>query len=378
MKNFLLTTLFCFSVNAAWAADSDETKAQPAAKTNNNSEKKAADESKISRAVPRLKHDQELDLASLLSDSFTQVIKLTALDTEFDLYYLSAEEKEPIASVLFFPDERSHSDWPISLNPLRVGLTKYKWQTAVLTLPEPVLASIPERTEYPAITTDNDDKAKSSENPPAADDTATQSDTINKDSDTAVDTKQTGTDSEATATPEEPPQTLAEISIARAIVATQMLKQKSDSLIIAGIGQGATWATAYALTLAVAEKDQYRLLLINPQQSLDKSAPLLTEMISQLSIDTFDLYTQSKASSMGSSNAEQGRKRAANRSEVEQYAQIKAPSSAWKQRGNTWLFKKVRGILKNQVEPQFSQKALEKNRPVAPKKTNQKPGSTSD
>ncbi len=373
MKNFFLISIVCLYVNASWAADSEENQAGSAETTDVDSESKASDQVAIIRALPRLKKDQELDLALELTNSFTQVIKLTALDTEFDLYYLTAEEKEPIGSLLFFPDERSHSDWPISLNPLRVGLTKHKWQTAVLTLPEPELTAIPNRTEYPS--SGEDQQAGADE---TAQTNTNSADATQTDPESAADTAATATDSDLSSNPEEVSKTLAEVSVARAVVAAQMLKQTSDALIIVGIGQGATWATAYALTLAPAEKDKHRLLLINPLQSLDKSAPILTDMIRQLNLDTYDIYTPSQTLATGNPNAEQGRKRAANRSKIEQYLQIKAPNSAWKKSGNTWLFRKVRGILKNKVEAQFTASALVKKRPAAAKKINQKPGSTNN
>ena len=149
-----------------------------------------------------------------------------------------------------------------------------------------------------------------------------------------------------------------------------MLKEQSDLLIITGIGRGATWASAYAATVAESELENTRLLLINPQQSQDVSAPDMLEILSQLKLATIELYSESDKL------AARARKRAANRSDIESYLQIKAPNYAWQKQGNQWLSKKVRGILKMNVEQALKDKEMKKKM-SAPTKPNQRPGSAS-
>jgi hypothetical protein len=112
-------------------------------------------------------------------------------------------------------------------------------------------------------------------------------------------------------------------------------------------------------------------------QSEDISSPNLNELIGQLKVDTFDIYTPTKKNNRNTINQALARKRAANQSEIENYSQITAPKRAWQSAGNDWLFRKVRGLLKNKVEKMLAQKEEEKANaePAAPDKMNQKPGS---
>ncbi len=313
----------------------------------------ALESGEMQRAAPDLRANERKDIAHYLKNSLTEVVTLTALETEFDLYYYAADEKEPIGSLLFFPDERSHADWPINLQPLRTGLTRYKWQTAVVTLPVATHSPLPKRSVYRSDLPEQ---------------------TTNAETDSDTDTSKADPDVQQKEAQQE--HTMADMIGARATAAVAMLKEKSDMLIITGIGQGATWATALALTVAAADQQNTRLLLINPQQSEDISAPTLSEMISQLTVDTFDIYTPVRKNASYAGDHALARKRAANQSEVENYLQIKAPQRAWQQNGNDWLFRKVRGLLKNNVENILDDKAEKKMQPKAPEKINQPPGTT--
>jgi hypothetical protein len=361
MKNVaLFTYFFALLINTAFAAEGKEAATQ--AKTAEpNGEALVPETEKTVRVMPNPLKEQQQDIAAVLTNSFTEVVKLTALEEEFDIYYLSSDEKEPIGSILFFPDERTHSDWPINLNPLRIGLTQHKWQTAVITLPNTKLPTIPDRAVYP----DKTDGAKdSAAEVPSSDQVAS--------------TEEKGSEETTTDSPPEKAEdinSMAELSLARAKITAQMLKEKTEMLIITGIGQGATWATAFALSLSESDIENSRLLLINPQQSADISANELSKMISQLKIDTFDIYSVQKPSNK-SMNAALARKRAANQSEIEEYLQVKAPTRAWSLQGNEWLFRKVLGLLRVNVEGDIKAKTELQATPKIKEKTNQKPGST--
>jgi len=359
---YILTLLATFSQAAEQTTEQDnsgETQSQPAA-----NETAAAEP--IKRALPDSKKITATDMRMQLSNSLTQVIELNALDEDFDTYLLSSEEKEPIGSILFFPDERNHSDWPVTLHPLRTKLTSHNWQTAVITLPSTQLATIPARTDYGALTPENEE---SKDTQAATDNQTTDSET------TAPDDTQALT--QADEEPDITTNTMAETVIARAKATITKLKEQSDVIIFIGIGQGATWAAAYTATLDESERENSKLILINPLQSQDISSPKLNDIISNIKIDVIDIYTPQKTSNFYADQAN-ARKRAANRADIEQYLQIKAPSSSWTQAGNQWMYRKVRGILKNNVEKQLAEKEALENAPKPAEKINQPPGATNN
>ena len=363
-KIILLSLLGCFNYNFSYASShADDAKpADTQAAQANSDETQSA--TSVTRVLPKPRSGLELDLALLMQNSLTEVVQLSALDQQFDLYYLEADAKKPVGSLLFFPDDRTHSNWPVTLAPLRAGLPRYNWQTAVITQPVAELAAPPERTLYAQATateekTGDDSTTDDSTAQPATEDSAEPSSATDAGSDKSTE------------------YTLAEITMARATAASKMLKEKSALLVLVGIGQGATWATAYAAGIDKSATANIRLLLINPQQSADISAPNLIELIGDLKLDTFDIYSLPQNSSGIPSHL--ARKRAANRADMDQYLQITAPSSAWSQAGNNWLFRKVQGLLKNQVLKPLQQKAAEQAaQPKPAKKRNLRPGSNTN
>ncbi|EPJ44510.1 MAG: hypothetical protein OFPII_33830 [Osedax symbiont Rs1] len=373
MKKILLISFFSLILNNAHA-DSHAKATEQAASDAENSADSENSEEPVTRSMPNTKQETELEIAAYLSNSLTQVLKLTALEQEFNLYYLAADVKEPLGSLLFFPDERLHSDTLVSLNPLRVGLTRYQWQTAVLTLPQTTLPAIPLRSEYKE---DTQDPESTNDATAAVEDTVEAKTETAKAKDKDTDAPDTAAQTTPNSSTEEPPiavKTLAEISLARAQASIKLLTEKSDAVIIAGIGQGATWAAAFAVTIPAADKENFRLLLINPLQSTDVSAPKLTQMLGDIKIDTFDIYTPHNANLSIGINPALARKRAANLSEIEQYIQIKASALTWGRQGNSWLLKKVRGVLKKYVEKPLIIAKEKKTKPKISRKKNQKPG----
>jgi hypothetical protein len=378
MKNILLisvlsSTLLTNSLTAYAEADKEQT-----AEQTDTVNKEETDKAITQRVMPNAHANKQREITHLLTGTSTQVVRLNALEQEFEMYFLTAIEKEPIGSVLFFPDERNHSDWPVTLNPLRVGLTEHNWQTAVLTLPATKLEEIPERSTYQATAQPQDTDATQS------------TETENTDTDSSTDSaanSENPSNTETSLEPKEesPPQsqddtpakTMAEITMARALATHKYLKETSPGIVIIGIGQGATWASAYASTLGETDKEMSRLILINPQQSLDVSAPALNPLIESIKIDTFDVYTPNTKNADKKTSTAIQRKRAANLSEIEAYRQIKAPASAWGKSGNDWLYRKVKGLIKNNIRKEFKDKATEQSLPIPPEKTNQKPGSSS-
>ncbi|NQZ31526.1 MAG: DUF3530 family protein [Oceanospirillaceae bacterium] len=378
MKTSLLVSTFSLLMlsNPLYAAATDEadTNATQTEVTEDNAAGKA--EAVSERVMPNAHRNTEKEIAELLKVTASEVLKLTALEENFDAYFLAADEKEPIGSLLIFPDERNHANWTISLNPLRTGLAKHQWQTAVITLPSTKSQAIPERGQYPSESetetsaTQTDPDTNTETQPPAEQDT--QSDPAQS---PAVATENE-TDT-APAQDNEDTKSMAEIVHARAVATRDFLNKESDAIIIIGIGQGATWAAAYASTFGASELEKSRLILINPQQSTDISAPQLIPLIKQLKLDTFDIYTPMKNRFINGQDLAYQRKRAANLSDIEKYQQIQAPASAWTIRGNQWLFRKVRGVIKTNIETEFKALQEKKAMPVIKQKTNQMPGSAS-
>ncbi len=375
MKKLIISKLFILLLCAPlYAADEDTTKNTANDQSNNeSSDAKTTDDSTdqtetLERVMPDPHKQQQRDIANMLQGSLTEIIELKAQDESFNLYLLAADEKEPLGNILFFADPRTHSDWPISLSPLRVGLSHYKWQTAVMTLPAIQLPKIPDRStptdssDAAATDTNTAESTQDDQQPTTDENTETVS---NEDSSSDP---QLDTESETTTVKPN-----LEVIMARAQSSIEKLKETSDVIILIGIGQGATWATAYAETLSEADKEKYRLVLINAQQSPDISAKELNQMISQLKIDTFDVYSVQNKNSPDVNQA-LARKRAANQSEIENYMQIQAPSSAWSKRGNEWLYRKVLGLIKTNIATALEAEALENMKPKPEEKTNQKPG----
>ena len=378
MKNILLISVLSSALlmNSLLAFAEEDKK--PAPEQTDTADTEKTNEALTQRVMPNAHANKQREITDLLTGTSTQIVKLNALEQDFEIYFLTAIEKEPIGSVLLFPDERNHSDWPVTLNPLRIGLTEHNWQTAVLTLPATKLKEIPERSTYEATAQPQDTDSEQSAETDTAD-TVSSADSVPDSTVTSnIETSSEPIEeSSALDQKDTPEKTMAEITMARALATHEYLKETSSGIVIIGIGQGATWASAYASTLGETDKEMSRLILINPQQSLDVSAPGLNPLIESIKIDTFDVYTPSgKNADKGTSTALQ-RKRAANLSEIETYRQIKAPASVWDKRGNDWLYRKVKGLIKNNIRKEFKDKATEKSRPIPPEKTNQKPGSSS-
>ena len=366
MKKLIIGKLFILLLaTPLFAADEDTANSSTNEQSNNeqseseNADKSADQQTPQTRVLPDPHKQQQLDIANLLKGSLTEIIELNDQEESFNLYVLAADEKEPLGNVLFFADPRTHSDWPISLSPLRVGLSHYKWQTAVMTMPAIQLPKIPERSPIPTTPEDS-----------GTDDTNTQTQEQEN-----TENNQVTTDSEANANQETQDSAVPnnEIIMARAKASIAKLNETSDVTILIGIGQGATWAVDFATTLGDADKEKARLILINAKQSPDTSAKDLNQMISQLKIGTYDIYSAHNKNSP-EINQPLARKRAANQSDIENYKQIKAPNSAWKKQGNEWLYRKVLGVIKTNIAAQLEEEALEKMKPKPAEKTNQKPG----
>lgn len=370
MKNLLLFSLYSL-IGLSNQLHAEEHKTTNTADTAAESEQQAV----FPRVIPDPYSDRQRDIAGFLEGSVTEVIALQALEQEFSIYFLGADEKEPIGSILFFPDQRNHSDWPINLNPLRVGLTRYKWQTAVLTLPEIITPAIPKRSVYTAEDVTGADQQQ--ENSDAATDTDTDIAT-KTDDDAALEATEKQNEAADTTNKEDDPveklKSMAEITLARATATVELLKQTTEPIIIIGIGQGATWAAAFAQTITDEALQNSRLLLINPQQATDPSVAKLTALIKNVKVNTFDIYTPINASPTNPNDPAHRRKRAANLSEIESYQQIKAPASAWTAGGNQWLFRKIRGLIKNDLEKSLDEQQEMAEEAVVEEKVNQMPG----
>lgn len=370
MKKLILSKLFIFllatplfAADEGTANNTTNEQASSEQSDSNNTDKNPDEKASQERVLPDPHKQQQTDIANMLKGSMTEIIELKAQEESFNLYVLAADEKEPLGNVLFFPDPRTHSDWPITLSPLRVGLSHYKWQTAVMTMPVAQLPKIPDRS-IPATDEDNaqeDNTDAESTQTDSSDNAENNEPTANTDSDTNSD------DGMTSSIPNN------ELIMARAQASITTLNETSDVIILIGIGQGATWATEFATSLSEAEKEKVRLILINAKQSLDTSAKDLNQMISELKIDTYDIYSAQNKNSSGINHA-LARKRAANKSDIENYKQIKAPQSAWRKQGNEWLYRKVLGVIKTNIAAQLEALALEEMKPQPAEKTNQKPG----
>ena len=135
----------------------------------------------------------------------------------------------------------------------------------------------------------------------------------------------------------------------RGITAIQALQQKGiKQFVLVGVGTGATWATALALNLQT--QTDLDLLIINPAQSQDISAPRLLDLIPDLKITILDIYNEapSNATTHQKHDAKL-RINQAHRNKLNNYHQSRLPVTSNTIQGQEWLVRHTRGLLETYI-----------------------------
>lgn len=254
--------------------------------------------------------------------SETEVIWLeTAQESRLALYQQTGTG-ESHGGIMIFHDRETGPDWPTLVNPLRTDLTDYGWNTLAISLPVPSVQIIPART-IPAL----QDKDQVQE--------ATQADS----DDAATETN--------TATEERAPAESYQQKFSRiAAAGSELLKQKGHATqVVIGIGDAATWATDYILQNQ--PNPNLHLVLINPVQATDDSAPKLSERLAELKTPTLDLYFSSDQQQSKSAKL---RKRIVLRSKIDDYQQVRINQrSDDPKKSEQWMNRQLQGLLYSRI-----------------------------
>ncbi len=304
------------------------------------------------------------DVSKELMNSETEILYLKAGEDNFEAYYRNRSGAQSHGGIIFFPDDFTHPNWPIFIEPLRTGLSEFGWSTLAIPLPAPVTRANPIRT-LPSLKAIRSQPPTDTENSTATPESATPTEQNTIANTTPATPLPATQESESESEPE--PEVERQSSeayqqiIQRGITAVQALQQKGiDRFILAGAGTGATWATALALDLQA--QANIHLLIINAQQSPDISAPKLLNLIPELKITTVDIYTDNPGSSSRSHKSySRLRLETAQRNNLNSsnnlnnshnshnYHQSRLPATSNTRQGQEWLIRYTRGLLETYI-----------------------------
>ena len=353
-NTFFIIVLLNFACShASWAEDITKTTQDQPTTPATQAE---TQQSKI-RIEPNPQQSLLIDLSRIQNNQNAEVIQLNTDSDKFDAFYKESSGAITHGGVIILPDDRTHPKWPLITNPLRVGLTDFGWSTLAIALPPPVTPNHPIRT-LPSLKVIKNNPLKSEGEPvePTALDESIATPAIAKESKT--------TDSPI-------PQTYNNI-MQRGTAAIQALQQKGiNRIVLIGTGTGATWAAA----LAAKWQDQanFKLIIINAEQSSDISAPALLELIPELTLTTLDMYSANPKNA-STTQKQQPRQRieTARRNQLNNYHQSRLPKITNKLPGQEWLVRYTRGLLTTYVIN--AEEKVINTPPAPPPSTNQQPG----
>lgn len=321
----LIFTLFLSPVASLPAAeDSAVENSAPASDSIENTE--------LTRAIPNPAQQRQTDLAQA-QDAETEVVWLE-LNNQKQLALLQkAASAAPVGNILIFPDRDTGADWPSMVHPIRTQMPEFGWHTLSLTLPEQPAKAIPLRTlpvlqERSQIQTPN---------------TGAEAEA------TAVATEDSLSSPETTSTNNSEKTKTADynkvIEKLGQLASQQLANQDGKLTVILGIGEGATWAMHYFAQ--DEDKEDRFLVLLDPLQPLDNSAPQLIEMIGETEAPVLDLWFNNNKYKQQQAKL---RKRTARRSGNNGYQQIRLNQrSNDPRREPLWLTRQLRGILKTRI-----------------------------
>ncbi|SFF95392.1 DUF3530 family protein [Neptunomonas qingdaonensis] len=308
---------------------------------------------KANRIVPDKQASLLADVSKELMSSETEILDLNAGEDNFKAYYRNRSGALSHGGIIFFPDDYTHPNWPIFIEPLRTGLSEFGWSTLAIPLPAPVTRANPIRT-LPSLKAIRSQPSTDTEDSTATPESTTpieQNTTANTTPTTPLPASQES-ESESESEVERQSSEAYQQILQRGMTALQALQQKGmDRFILAGAGTGATWATALALDLQA--QANMSLLIINAQQSPDISAPKLLDLIPELELTTLDIYTDNPGSSSRShksySRLRLETARRNNLTNINNYHQSRLPATSNTLQGQEWLIRYTRGLLETYI-----------------------------
>jgi len=313
----LSTSLLLLLCGNANSAEDSTTESAPAAAT------EATD------AGSRVEPDPESQRIAALAQALqyeqaaeTEVIWLEAPKENRLALYRQTGTADSHGGIMIFHDIATSPDWPTLVHPLRTALTDHGWNTLAISLPAPSAQTIPERT---IPTLQNKEQVQK---------------TAQGDSTTETSANNTAANEGEAA--ESYLQTFSTIAAA----GSDLLYQKGhDSQIVIGIGDAATWATGYVLQNQ--PNPNLHLVIINPSQATDSSAPKLAELLAKLKTPTLDLYFSSDNQQLKRAKL---RKRITLRNKVSGYQQVKINQrSDDPKKSKRWLSRQLHGLLYSRI-----------------------------
>jgi hypothetical protein len=336
---------------------------EPAAPENSSDSAPAVQVIEQPRIEPQPNQAMLMDLATSLPDKETQVIPLQAGDDNFNAFYREQSGAVIKGAILFFPEDLTHPDWPITLNTLRIGLTDHGWGTLSLSLPAPITAALPKRT-LPSLKIIHSKKEPAE--PGATPSESTEPPATSSEQPANSDKANSATTEESTT-----PLTSDRLDIImkRGVSAVQWLQQKGYTrIVIAGSGSGATWATAFIKNLP--EDSNIKLLILDAEQSKDISAPNYLELLKEIKQTTIDIYSQSPSNSAIDVSSDASiRLKNARRNKLNNYHQSRLPAPSSKESSQAWLLRFTRGMLETYIAKAEKDKIVIPSKPSTPTET---------
>ncbi|WP_028471254.1 DUF3530 family protein [Neptunomonas japonica] len=295
------------------------------------------------------------DLSQTQQDADSEIIQLGSGENEFDTFYKESSTAPIHGGAIIFPDDRTHPNWPIITNPLRIGLSNYGWSTLALSLPQTIINANPIRT-LPSLKIIRDKPE------------------INEASPQTPSSEGKTPDNQETTSKTSPTPENHKLIMQRGTAAIQALQQKGiKRFVIIGVGTGATWATALATNLQ--DQTDIKLLIINAQQSQDVSAPTLLDLIPELKTISLDIYSAAPGHTTKLyKKASRLRIETARKSNLNNYHQSRLPQIANQLSGQEWLLRYTRGLLTTYIIK--AEEQIINTHPKPAPSINQQPGAT--
>lgn len=350
--HFFRLLLLILSASVVFAAEDDDTEGQ-----GNTPASVAAP---AMPEIPRTEPDQDLNRFLQISKAYAPDTKILELKTGKDEEKLLGLYQYPgqaliQGGIILFPSQATTPGWPDDLGFIRAGLADDGWHTLSILLPNSKRPDLPKRTLpvlsliKPKSQGEDTEEAPAEEPAPAAEAPPSSEEETETGNETASAPATDNPDSEAALKPEEP---FPELFSRYTNTAVKHLQTKeADRLILLGVGTGAVWAAQFA------EQQQknldLRLIMINPLQPDNETAPDLLEIIPKLELTVLDIYhapafnntVHNPAAAFARQRQKLVRHKALNNYRL---SRLPARGDNWKKQ-QSWLLKHLRGLIRSHI-----------------------------
>lgn len=276
----------------------------------------------------------------------TEVVWLETDEDRTLALYHPQSQTQALGSVIIFPDEGTHADWPDTARALRLWLSDQGWHTLSVQLPTPPGTAIPKRT-LPVLTVvtppaqpAEGEEATAETTPPVVPPPTPQPEPVQE--------------------PEQPRTPYSDRLQLLGSAAVSEMKQRSNGVVvIMGIGSGAVWATQFANSVQTSEP-MLGLVLLDTVQPSDPSAPDLADLFPLLQMPVLDIFQRAPGSLTAFEDEAKQRKRWARRHQLPHYYQRRLSNNNldWEKK-SVWLRQQVTGLLRRYVLERFKMQMKE-------------------